>query len=50
MGDFERIYRSRAPPDTFIADAVELPVVGAAQRDRELVADLASHRARLGEP
>jgi len=27
-----------------------VPVMGPAQRYRELVADLASHRARLGEP
>jgi hypothetical protein len=33
-----------------VSEAMVVAVMGSAQRDSELVADFASHRARLGEP
>ena len=38
------------PPGDFVSEAVVVPVMGSAQRYRELVADLAPHRAGLCEP
>src|SRR5258708_7658047 len=38
------------PPADFVSGAMVVPVMCSAQRHRELVADLASHRARLSEP
>ena len=37
------------PPSAFVADVVELAMMGAAERDRELVADFAAKRLRLGK-
>ena len=37
------------PPQRFVARAVEGAVVGAAERDRELIADLAAERPALGK-
>src|SRR6266853_6820026 len=38
------------PPGDFVSEAVVVAVMASAQRHRELVAHLASHRAELGEP
>jgi hypothetical protein len=37
------------PPQSFIAAAMDLPVMCSAQRHRELVTDLATKRTRLRE-
>jgi hypothetical protein len=37
------------PPGDFVSEAMVVAVMGSAQRHRELVAHLASHRAELGE-
>jgi hypothetical protein len=37
------------PPSEFVAAAVDFAVMAAAKRDGELVADLATERAALGE-
>ena len=39
-----------APPGLLVAKAMVVPVMGSTERYGELVADLASHRAGLGEP
>jgi hypothetical protein len=44
-GDLQGVDPGRLPPAEFAARAVEFPVVGAAERDGELVADLAAERA-----
>ena len=46
----DRINGLSTPPGDFVSDAMVFPVMSSAQRDREFVADLASHRARLSEP
>jgi len=38
------------PPSSFVAAAVDLAVVAAAQRHGELIAHLAPERLKLGEP
>jgi hypothetical protein len=38
------------PPHDFVSGAMDVAVMGSAQRHRELVADLSPHRAGLGEP
>ena len=45
-----RIYSYLPPPRDFIAAIVQLAMMPTTQRYRELVADLASHGAGLGEP
>jgi hypothetical protein len=45
----DRIDRLSDPPCGFIAESVKISVVGPAERDCELVADFASHRAGLRE-
>src|SRR5262249_4985141 len=49
LGNGEWIDPSRLPPQRFIARAMELAVVKAAQRNREFVADLAPEGEFLGE-
>ena len=44
------IYSHLPPPRVFIAAAMDLAMVHATQRHRELVADLAAERMRLREP
>jgi hypothetical protein len=46
-GDDDRIKPDRFPPCRLIAPAMEDPMVGAAERNRELVADPAAQRPRL---
>ena len=48
-GGVSRINPNVAPPDGFIAAAMHLAVMPPAQRNRELVADLAAQGSRLGE-
>jgi hypothetical protein len=48
-GDREWVDPSRLPPQRLVAGAVELAVVQAAERNGELVADLASKGELLGE-
>ena len=44
-----RIDTSLVPPHRFIATAMNLTMVSATERDRELVADLAAERRCLGK-
>src|SRR5207237_10045863 len=44
-----RVEADGLPPQRFVARAVEVAVVRAAERDRELIADLAAKGALLGE-
>ena len=46
----QRIDPVDLPPRAFVAAAMELPMVQPAKGDGEAVADLAPHRAVLGEP
>src|SRR5712692_9918241 len=48
-GDLQGVDPDRLPPAEFAARAVEFPVVGAAEQDRELIADFAAERPNLGE-
>jgi len=48
-GGVSRINPNVAPPDGFIAAAMHLAVMAPAQRNRELVADLAAQRRCLGK-
>ena len=48
-GNLQGVDPGRLPPAEFIARAVEFPGVGAAERDRELIADFAAERPNLGE-
>ena len=49
-GSRKRIYSGLSPPRSFITAAMDLTVVRAAERHRELVAYLATERSRLREP
>ena len=49
-GGFDRIDAGVLPPGCFVADAVDEPVMDAAERDREFVAGLAAKRPRLQMP
>ena len=49
-GDLQRFDLEVVPPGHFIADLMQLPVMTAAERNRELVADFEADRSRLGEP
>jgi hypothetical protein len=44
-----RFDRDLAPPHRFVAAAVQFAMMPAAQRDGELIANLAAKRAALGE-
>jgi len=46
-GGDDRIDAGVLPPGRLVADAVDQPVMDAAERDRELVAGLAAERGRL---
>src|SRR5215470_9613411 len=46
-GGRERIYAGSLPPPLFIAAAMDLTVMAAAERHRELIADFATERTRL---
>ena len=48
-GDIDRIDAHIVPPGSFIAVVVEFAMVGSAKRHGEVIADLASHGARLRE-
>src|SRR5262249_8399501 len=48
-GNFDRVDPSRFPPQRFVAGAVELAVMEAAERNGEFVAYLASEGELLGE-
>src|SRR6266851_4467012 len=48
-GRLERVDAGCGPPAAFVARAVEFMVVGAAERDRIFVTDLAAKRPSLGE-
>src|ERR1700737_1459710 len=47
--DLYGVDRRTSPPGLLVAKAMVVPVMGSTERYRELVADLASHRAVLGE-
>ena len=49
-GGRNRIYSRPPPPPRFIPAAMDLAMVRATERDRELVAHLACERSRLREP
>jgi hypothetical protein len=46
-GDLERINARCLPPGLLVARAMDRAMMRPAERDRELVARLAAHRARL---
>ena len=48
--DGERLNVEALPPGQFIARLMQLPVMTAAERDSELIADLHAERSRLGKP
>src|SRR5262245_39623000 len=48
--DPERLHRVLRPPCQFVSPHVQLAVMDAAERHRELVTDLASERGGLGKP
>src|SRR5262249_10591982 len=47
LGHTERVDAGGLPPSLFVADAVNLAVMHAAERDRKLITRLAPERARL---
>ncbi len=47
--NLHRVDRRTIPPGLLVAKAMVVPVMRSTQRDREFVADLASHRAGLSE-
>ena len=49
LRDVDRIDAHVVPPGGLVAAVVELAMMGATERDGELVADLAAHGAWLGE-
>ena len=48
--DFQGIHSVTVPPRAFIAGLVQLPVMPAAKRDRELITHLETNGSRLCEP
>jgi hypothetical protein len=48
--DFQGIHSVTFPPRAFIAGLVQLPVMPAAKRDRELITHLETNGSRLCEP
>jgi|SRR6185437_7121315 len=48
-GDAQRIDFKVVPPGDFVADLVQLPVMAATERHRELIAHFDTKRARLSE-
>ena len=48
--DFQGIHSVTVPPRALIAGLVHLPVMPAAQGDRELIAHFETNRSRLGKP
>jgi hypothetical protein len=50
LGDRERIDFEFLPPGNFITSLVQLPMMTAAERHRELVADFETERSRLRKP
>jgi len=49
FGDGEGVYAHVVPPGSFVAGVVKLAMMGAAEWDGELVADLAAERLLLGK-
>ena len=49
QGERHRVDFDRLPPSGLVAPAVQLAMVDATERNRELIADLAAERARLGK-
>lgn len=50
FGDLERIDLEVLPPGHLIADLMQLPMMSAAERDGELIADFHAHGSGLSEP
>ena len=48
--NFQGIHSMAVPPGAFIAGLVQLPVMPAAQGDRELIAHLEANGSRLCKP
>jgi hypothetical protein len=48
--DFQGIHSVTVPPRAFIAGLMQLPVMPAAKRDRELIAHLETNGSRLCKP
>jgi len=48
--DFQGIHPVTVPPRAFIAGLVQLPMMPAAKRDRELIAHFEANGSRLGKP
>src|SRR5262249_58940108 len=49
LGNLEWIDSPVLPPDQFVAHTMQLPVMTAAERDREFIAHLETDRSRLGK-
>src|SRR5262249_48136508 len=47
LGNFERVDLAIGPPDFLMRALVQLPVMAAAERDGELIADFEANAARL---
>ena len=50
LGDLEWLNLEVFPPNDFVAGLMQLPMMTAAERDGELVADLETNGPRLGKP
>ena len=50
LGDFEGIYLQILPPGHFIAGLMKLPMMTAAERHGELIADFETQGSWLGKP
>jgi diadenosine tetraphosphatase ApaH/serine/threonine PP2A family protein phosphatase len=48
-GNLDRVNACLLPPRALVAGAMHRPVMPATEWDRELIADLATERARLGK-
>jgi hypothetical protein len=49
VGNLDRVDAGVPPPRALVACAMHRPMMAAAERDRELIADLAAERTGLGE-
>ena len=50
LGNIQRIDFQILPPDHFIAGLMQLPMMAAAERDGELIADFKTEGSGLGKP
>ena len=50
LGDLQRLNLEVSPPNNFVAGLMQLAMMTAAERHRELVADFQTQRSRLRKP